>query len=424
MGTPIVVERATSRLGKVTDDQDVAQHVSPVRALIPFALAATVAAACGGTGDAAGTDGTTPEDLLDLYSGPATNAPAPPSDVGVPPDVDLDIHDVPLDEIYFDTFDGGSVRLADSTPELRAELLDAIPPIDDPAYGGIDEGEWLEPDDFILGYEAGGMAFAYPFKILNFREIINDVIDGVPVLISYCPLCGSGIVYDRRVRDDVLSFGNTSALYESDLVMVDRTTGSYWWQVAGAAIVGTLTGTRLEVLPSVVSTWRDWSAQHPDTLVLSRTTGYVRPYERNSFANYAEYLDGGKFAFPVGDAARDERLRPSARVVGIVVGDSVRAYPIERMDGPINDVVAGLPVLVLPVDEGAAVLNPVVDGATLVFEQLGETVVDQATGSTWTADGVAVAGELAGTRLEAFPSRTTFWFAFVGAFPNVELFGG
>ncbi|MFA9565117.1 MAG: DUF3179 domain-containing (seleno)protein, partial [Acidimicrobiales bacterium] len=153
----------------------------------------------------------------------------------------------------FDTFDGGSTPpLPESTPELRSRLLDAIPPIDAPTYGDATSGDWLEPDDLVLGYEAGGQPYAYPFKILNFHEVVNDRLDGLPVLISYCPLCGSGIVYDRRVDGRVLSFGNTSALYESDLVMVDRATGSYWWQVAGEAIVGPLTGTELTALPSTV----------------------------------------------------------------------------------------------------------------------------------------------------------------------------
>jgi len=143
-----------------------------------------------------------------------------------PPDVDLSLHSVPLDEVYFDTFDGGSVPLSDSTPELRERLLDVIPPIDRPVYGDVGAGDWLDQSDLVLGYVSGGQAYAYPFKILNFHEIVNDDLDGLPVLISYCPLCRSAIVYDRRVGGDVLSFGNTSALYESDLVMVDRSTGS------------------------------------------------------------------------------------------------------------------------------------------------------------------------------------------------------
>ena len=342
----------------------------------------------------------------------------------MPPDVDVTFHSVPLEEIYFDTFDGGSVRLADSTPELRAGLLDAIPPIDRPVYGDSNAGDWLEPTDLVLGYVAGGQAYAYPFKILNFHEIVNDEIDGIPVLISYCPLCRSAIVYDRRIAGHTLSFGNTSALYESDLVMVDRNTGSYWWQVAGSAIVGPLTGTTLQPLPSVVSTWEDWMAQDQETRVLTRDTGFSRPYEQDSFGSYSEFLDSGRFAFPVGEASQDGRLSPSALVVGVVIDEVVRAYPIDGLTNPINDDVAGKPVVVLPTDGGAAVYHAAIAGEGLRFERRDDDFVDLGTGSVWTAGGVAVSGPLAGTALESTPARTTFWFAFVGAFPEVELHAG
>jgi hypothetical protein len=303
-------------------------------------------------------------------------------------------------------------------------LLDAIPPIDRPAYGDASAGDWLGPDDLVLGYVAGGQAYAYPFKILNYHEIVNDSLDGVPVLISYCPLCRSAIVYDRRVDGDVLSFGNTSALYESDLVMVDRTTGSYWWQVAGTAIVGPLTDAALEPLPSVVATWTDWASLHPETVVLTRATGFSRPYERDAFAGYADIIDSGRFPFPVGEAARDARLRPSALVVGVVINEVARAYPVENLIDPINDQVGGNQIVVFPTEGGATVFGAILDDETLRFELRDGDFVDVDTGSVWTSSGVAVSGTRQGATLTAFPSRTTFWFAFVGAFPDVELHSG
>lgn len=338
-----------------------------------------------------------------------------------PPDVDVSVHDVPLDEIYFDTFDGGSVRLSESTPQLRTRLLDAIPPIDTPVYGDVSSGDWLAPEDLVVGYVAGDVPHAYPFKILNFHEIVNDDLAGLPVLVSYCPLCRSAVVYDRRVDDRVLSFGNTSALYESDLVMVDRNTGSYWWQVAGRAIVGPLTGTSLTPLPSVVSTWSDWVMLHPETLVLTRETGFSRPYERDSFASYEDFLDSGEFIFPVTEAARDPRLRAADVVVGIQVGEEIVAYPVATLKAPVNDRVAGTAVVVIPGDGGAAVFERTIDGDVLEFEADAGRVLDTNTGSEWRADGLAVSGPLKGRRLDSVPTRTTFWFAFVGAFPGVEI---
>ncbi len=380
-----------------------------------------VAAACS-DGSAEARDG--PSSVPESAASASESSPVLDEGSLAPPEVDLNLHSVPLEEVYFDTFDGGSVRLSESTTELRQRLLDAIPPIDRPVYGDLDSGDWLDPSDLILGYVAGGEAYAYPFKILNFHEIVNDEIDGVPVLVSYCPLCRSAIVYDRRVGGEVLSFGNTSALYESDLVMVDRNTGSYWWQVAGSAIVGSLTGTTLEPLPSVVATWADWTSQHPDTLILTRDTGYERPYERDSFGSYSDFLDSGEFVFPVSELSQDGRLAPSALVLGVVLDGVTRAYPVDGLTSPINDVVAGNPIVILPTDGGAAVFGAIVDGRSLVFEWREDGFVDEETNSVWTADGVAVSGSYADTRLERIPARTTFWFAFVGAFPEVELSGG
>lgn len=371
---------------------------------------ALVAAACAGDGESGGDSG----------DGATSNEKAP----ATPPEVDLSSHSVPLDDVHFDTFDGGSVPLSESTPELRARLLDAIPPIDRPVYGDVSASDWLAPNDLVVGYIAGGETYAYPFKILNFHEIVNDEIDGVPVLISYCPLCRSAIVYDRRVGGEILSFGNTSALFESDLVMVDRNTGSYWWQVAGSAIVGPLTDTVLEPLPSVVATWKDWTSQHPDTRVLTRDTGYSRPYEQDSFAGYADAVDAGRFPFPVGEAARDDRLQPSALVVGVILDRVARAYPVEGMTDAINDEVGGEPIVVFPIEGGAAVFSAVVDGETLEFLRTDARFVDSATGSIWTPAGVAVSGWHTGAALDPVPSRTTFWFAFVGAFPDVQVHTG
>ncbi len=309
--------------------------------------------------------------------------------------VDTSKHSVPLEDIHFDTFDGGSVTLADSDFELRQRLLDAIPPIDNPTYGTAADGDWLDPDDLVLGYVSGegeeATAHAYPFKILNFHEIVNDVIDGRPVLISYCPLCRSAIVFDRTVDGRVLAFSNTSALYESDMVMIDRSTGSYWWQVAGKAIVGPLTDVALEPLPASVDTWAGWVAAYPDTKLLTRETGFSRPYERDVFAGYAERINNGQFAFPVGEtAAGDRRLAAAELVVGVELGGEVRAYPVAALDGELRDEVGGIPVVVIPRDGGADVFT-LTDG-----------------------------GDLA----EQLPTRTTFWFAFVGAFPDTTVGGG
>ena len=143
------------------------------------------------------------------------------------PTLDRSLHTVPLAEVAFDTFNGSFVRLSDADETLITSLRDLIRPIYEPEYQPADEADsWLRQSDLVIGLEMGGQAYAYLVKTLNFRELVNDVIDGQPVLISYCPLCASGVVYGRVLDGRSLLFGNTSALYESDLVMYDHQTGS------------------------------------------------------------------------------------------------------------------------------------------------------------------------------------------------------
>ena len=211
--------------------------MNPLRRLGLMLLTTVALAACG-----SGSETSSSPPLTEATS---TSAPIP--------NVDLSVTDVRLERVVFDTFDGGFVPLSEASASLIEDLRDALAPIYEPVYGGAGELSWLADEDLVLGYEAGGQAYAYPLQILNFRELVNDTIDGVPILVSYCPLCASAVVYDRRLGDRTLLFGNTSALYESDLVMFDHQTGSYWFQVAGRAIVGELTGEELAVLPSSVA---------------------------------------------------------------------------------------------------------------------------------------------------------------------------
>ncbi len=350
---------------------------------------------------------------------------------GPPPGVDKGKSSVPIEEVVFDTFDGGSLRLSEASEGDIERLRDRIAPIYEPRYVAADGGDWLDEDDLVLGYESKTEgAFAYPFRILNFHEIVNDVIDGTPILISYCPLCASAIVYSRVTQSDALLFGNTSALYESDLVMYDHQTGSYWFQVLGEAIVGPLTGARLEVFPSTTTTWGQWRELHPDTKVLSRDLGLLRgsafgsPYDRDPFAGYSDAVNSGRFAFPVDPDKLDDRLRPGDRVITINVGDAHRAYLLTgQPDKVVNDEVNGEKVVVFIRSEGptASAFFSALDGRTLVFELEGGAIRDDETGSEWNEGGRAVAGRLAGSQLEAVPSRASFWFSIVGALPGLEV---
>ena len=337
---------------------------------------------------------------------------------GPPPKLDTSISSVSLDEVVFDTFRGGYIPLSDASDALIEQLRDAIKPIYEPRYDPVERGDWLRDDDVVIGYASESGAFAYPIKILNLHEIVNDLIDGVPVLISYCPLCASAVAYSRELGGRILLFGNTSALHESDLVMYYHETGSYWFQVLGEAIVGPLTGKRLVLLPSVTTTWGRWKEQHPETKVLSRNLGLLSgglgsPYARDPFVGYDERLNRGQFVFPVTEEKLDGRLPAGQKVFAVQVGQSHKAYALpEDSDWVINDEVDGKSIVVIARVEGptAASYVSAIDGRTLTFRLNDGAVLDSETGTTWDDSGRAISGPMAGAQLNPVPSRTSCSF--------------
>lgn len=382
---------------------------------VAFVLAAGLfAAACGGS-TSTDTDAT----AADEGDRPATTA-APQRPV-----TDLDTASVPLSEILFDTFNGGSLPLSEASPERIEQLLDAIPPIYDPSYVDVGEDDWLDEDDLVLGYVAGdGTAYAYPHKILNFREIVNDELADLPVLVTFCPLCRSGVVFDRRVDGNTLTFGNTSALYQNDMVMTDHETRSYWWQVAGRALVGSLTDQEMAVLPSATMRWDDWVELYPATRVLDRAG---RDYSRDPFGGYAQSVNEGRVPFPVDDEHfADQRLPSASLVLGVETGDVAAVYGVESLSpSAVNDDVGDQPVVVFGIStQSAAAYDPTVAGERLTFvASAGDerTWIDDQTGSEWNGAGLAVGGELTGTQLALLPSRSSFWFAYRATHPEAEV---
>jgi len=350
------------------------------------------------------------------------------------PDLDRTKHSVPLEDILFDTFGTTSARfvpLSEISDELQTDLRDAIIPVDLPVYGAADALPWLEDDDLVLGYESGGETFAYPINILNFHEIVNDNIGGVPVLITYCPLCFSGVVFSREVDGQTLTFGNTSALYQSDLVMYDHQTNSYWFQVAGEAVVGTLTGSRLDPLPSATMPWANWKALYPDTLLITGVEGGLETlftgasYGNGFGSGYQDRINNEQFAFPVDKDKLDGRLSAGGIVLTVEIGDAITAFSLGDIDGgAINGEVGGEPVVVFTATGGLTVtaFSRNVDGLTLSFEYAGDgRFTDQETGTSWDFAGRGGDGPLAGNRLERLRTRRSFWFAVAIAFPGIEI---
>ena len=154
---------------------------------------------------------------------------------------------------------------------------DGIPPIDEPRFHQARDVDFLADTEPVLAVEVEGESRAYPVQIMIWHEIVNDTIGGLPVTITYCPLCNTAVGVDRRLDDGrVLSFGTSGRLYRSSLVMYDRQTESLWSHFDGRALAGALTGTELERIPVQTLSWGDWLRQNPDGIVLSRDTG-ARP---------------------------------------------------------------------------------------------------------------------------------------------------
>lgn len=295
---------------------------------------------------------------------------------------------------------------------------------------------WLVDQSPVVVLEIEGDARAYPLAILTWHEIVNDVVGGVPVAVTFCPLCNSAIVFGRIVDEDALFFGVSGNLRNSDLIMWDDRTQSWWQQFTGEAIVGAYAGTMLTVIPSQVVGFSQFVAQHPDGQVLSRDTAASRPYGQNPYAGYD--TDSQPFLF---DGPLDNRLSATERVLaGIIAGEAVAyPFPLLRAQGVINDTVGDLPVVAFwqPGQAsalGASDINTAADVGTaglfrrelgdrlLTFEAAADGVIrDAETGSAWNVFGTATAGELAGEQLQLLPAAPHFWFAWAAFRPEARL---
>ena len=260
---------------------------------------------------------------------------------------------------------------------------DGIPSIDQPAFvpAQVANG-WIQDDELVLTLLHKGEARAYPLQVLVWHEIVNDVIAGDPILVSYCPLAGSGMAYLRTLDGAPVEFGTSGKLYNSNLVMYDRVTGSYWTQIDGLAIVGNRSGDRLARISVNTVTWGAWKASHPDTLVLDRETGFDRPYGHEPYGGYNE---DSYVWFPVEN--RDDRLHPKTAVIGIEVNGTSAAYPEHDLDtlGVIEDRVGGLRVRLERDSDGCV------------------RVTCPTTG-------------------EVLSSQQSFWFAWIAFHPDTELY--
>jgi hypothetical protein len=313
---------------------------------------------------------------------------------------------------------------------------DGIPAIDRPTFTRASDVTWLGNAEAVLVLTVGGQTRGYPVQIMTWHEIVNDTIAGIPVAVTFCPLCNSGVAFERTVGGRVLSFGTSGRLYADNLIMYDRQTESLWPQLTFTAAVGLLTGTKLtpHVLQAVA--WREFRAAHPHAWVLSRDTGFDRDYGRNPYASYDDPQQ--PLLFPLPQEDRRERLKE--RVIGI--GDGATAVAVLRSTvaaaGVLEVTVGGRDLIVwhrpgqasaldnYAVGTGrdigtVGVFDPVLDGRRLHFTATSAGFRDTETGSTWDVLGRATAGPLAGRTLTAQRHLDTFWFAWAAFQPRTTI---
>jgi len=316
---------------------------------------------------------------------------------------------------------------------------DGIPAIDRPRFVAPAEAdEWLGAREPVIVLEGQVAGRAYPLQILIWHEIVNDEFEGLPVAVTFCPLCNAAIVFDRRVEGRVLDFGTTGKLRKSDMIMYDRQTESWWQQFTGTGIVGAYTGVELRRLPGKIIAFDEFRRAYPHGQVLTRDTGYRRSYGTNPYRGYDRI---GDQPFLLDDPA-DPRLPAMERVVGVTVGDRSRIYPFSRLKGAgvLQDELGGVPIAIFHRRNLRSVLDKariedsrLIQVATVYGRRLGDRrldfavqdgrLTDRQTGSEWDLLGRAVAGPLNGRRLEALDSGVHFAFAWLAFNPDSEIYG-
>ncbi|MGD8487274.1 MAG: DUF3179 domain-containing protein [Chloroflexota bacterium] len=337
----------------------------------------------------------------------------------------FDISAVPFGEI----FSGGPGK-------------DGIPAIDDPRFESIEEARsWVTGLGPVIALEIDGDARAYPLAVLTWHEIVNDTVGGKPVIVTFCPLCHTALVFERTLDGMVHDFGVSGNLRLSDMVMYDRQTETWWQQATGKGIVGDLTGAKLEFVPSQLIGLDQFAEAYPEGVVLSRDTGFDRDYGRNPYVGY-DVVDQPPFLF---DGVTDGRLAPKERVVTLGEQDSDAPVSVPyselRTVGVANLEFEGAPVAVFwqpgaasaldaqYVDESEDVgatgaFSAVVDGQQLTFARDGgedAPITDMQTGSTWDVTGRAIDGPLAGQTLSPVGHGDHFWFAWAAFVPQTSI---
>ena len=313
-------------------------------------------------------------------------------------------HEIRLEEIAW----GGVVK-------------DGIPALINPTFTPATSAAWLTEGELVFGVAINGDVRAYPFRIMDWHEMADDVVGGVPVALAYCTLCGSGILFDTRVpgREKPFVFGSSGFLYRSNKLMYDHETNSLWNQFTGRPVVGTLTGSgfKLKILPVLITSWGEWRSRHPDTKVLSLETGYQRPYVPG--LPYGEYFASPALMFPA--VVRDHRLQPKDHIFGIRTEEGAKAWPIAAFKDRtvINDAIGSLGIVLIGDESTRTVRAYERQGRDFVAGADAESVVSD--GAAWRITEDELIGP-AGETLPRLPGHVAYWFAWASYLPEAELY--
>lgn len=297
---------------------------------------------------------------------------------------------------------------------------DGIPSIDNPKFAPVSESQFVPDTTFVIGLDINGEKRAYPLFIMVWHEIVNDSVGGVPVAITYCPLCFTNQVFERVIDGKEVEFGTSGKLYNSNLVMYDRLTDSYWSQALGVAITGELTGYELKRIPFDVISWADWKTLHPDTLVLTTETGHIRSYGVDP---YGDYYTDPRILFPV--EHEDDRMHPKELILGFHESDVYKAYKQDDVESAIviNDIFNNKPMMLVSLFSGdSRAFDRTVNDKVLTFDFVDNVIIDLESKSKWNYDGVATSGSMEGIQLVRLPFNPGFWFQWVAFHPDTEVY--
>jgi hypothetical protein len=319
-------------------------------------------------------------------------------------DINNQVWIIPSDQV----FDGGVGK-------------DGIPSVDNPVFEQTQANTYLNPNDLVIGVVHNGQAKAYPHRILDWHEIVNDQIDDRAFALTYCPLTGTGVAWNREIEGEITTFGVSGKLYNTNLIPYDRKTDSYWSQMRLDCVQGELIETVIETFPIIETTWETWKAAYPSSTVMTLDTGFSRDYNDYPYDDYR--TNHNRIFFPVEPS--DSRLPAKERVLAVLTSLGNKVYSIESFeeDEVITDLVGETEVLVFGSKESNFVLAYENIGLQNVrISDVNLAIAEDDNGNIINMDGTIIAGPLAGTQLVQAKSILGYYFSLAAFYPEISIY--